>query len=130
MVMKRAKQAMKTHTQQLHLHLDFITEAHTVPKETDLVELTGNILGFKSATSKGIIKVQVGPFAEKSYVFVKIGKTRERNDMSCSMYACMRKLGMPNVNAYVVPVTWDDQRWQKHSSANVTDKTKTWGEKC
>ena len=126
MVMQRAKQAMKTHKENITSHVDFVTKSNMVPKDTDLIELIGSILGFKNATSKVILKTQVGPFAKGSRGFAKIGETRQTNENSCRNYAYMRKLGMPSVNACVVSVIWDEAKWKKHSEANVTPKTNTW----
>jgi len=127
MVMQRANEAMKTFKKNLPSHVDFITKSNTVPKDSHIVKLIGNIRGFKHSTGDGVLKVQIGEFLEGSHVFVKIGETREINDKSCIMYEHMCKLGMTSVKACVVAVTWDKDMWQQHSIAKVTDKTKKWG---
>jgi len=127
MVMQRAMKDMKTFKDNLPSHIDFCTESNTVSKDTDLIEPIGNILGFKNLTSVCITKASLGPFPGGVHVFSKIGETRERNDMSGFMYDCMRQLKMPSVKTYVVPVIWDEAKWKMHSEANVTPKTKTWG---
>ena len=97
-------------------------------KDTYYFDLIGPICGFKNATSEAFARRAVGPFPKEARVFVKIGETCENNNASHTMNAAMGLLGMPCVLVHVMPIVWDEDRWQRHSQEGVNaTKHPTWG---
>ena len=128
MVKDRAKAMKLLLRQKYSEHIDYVGDTDSnAKKDSEYIELIGPLLGFKNATSKAITKTKIGPFYPETIVFVKVGETRENNDASRLMYEAMHILEMPSVQVCVLPVIWDEDRWERHSLVNVTLKTQSWG---
>jgi len=127
MVSERAKIQKRLEKSQVTKHIDYVGGMKTLlQKDIQLVDLIGKIMGFKNATSKAIMKQEIGPFGKNCMVFVKVGESLENNDASLNMYRAMHPLKMPSVKVHVLPIVWDQERWERHSQANVTAKTRSW----
>jgi len=91
------------------------------------VTLTNRICGFKFASSTAIALQDIGPFKVGDSVFVKIGEVLANNLQSQSINVIMKKIGMPYVEEFVLPVVFDAETWAAHSLKMISDDTARWG---
>jgi len=107
--------------------LSIVSSSVATHRDSFYVRLTKRICGFKYASSQAVALHDMGPFNVGDDVFVKIGEVLSNNLQSQFINAIMRKIGMPYVEEFVLPVVFDVETWTAHSLKMVSEDTTRWG---
>jgi len=107
--------------------LSTVSSSVATHRDSFYVTLTHRICGFKYASSRAVALHDMGPFEVGDDVFVKIGEILANNLQSQFINVIMRKIGMPYVEEFVLPVVFDVETWTAHSLKMVSKDTTRWG---